>query len=211
MTLAETRTESPTLTCGVEEPVKTRTPSLVAGSLSGFVSWIQKPREVPATRTAVTTPGTLVTLLPAYGESRVAPWMSWMRTSPGVMSVGEGAGDGSPPPSPPVPALLRGLGVEPEKSAELLSVSVKAASRLTECVLSAPVAGEVSRTTAVPKPTRSLMLLSAAQSAAVRQASGVVEWTSATVPLLADMPMVPAASGVGSAVSPPAPLASSTR
>lgn len=63
----------------------------------------------------------------------------------------------------------------------------------------------------MPKPTRSLTLVSAAQSAAVRQVSGVVERTSAMVPLLADMAMVPAASGAGSAVSPPDPFASSMR
>ncbi len=46
-TVPDTLTASPTATpCGVE-PVKTKTPSLVAGSASGAGSWIQKPREEP--------------------------------------------------------------------------------------------------------------------------------------------------------------------
>ncbi len=45
-TVPVTVTESPTATFGVE-PVKTKTPSLVAGSLSGVGSWIQKPRDEP--------------------------------------------------------------------------------------------------------------------------------------------------------------------
>ncbi len=162
---------------------------------------------MPVLRTPVTTPGTLVTDSPLCGEIRVVPWMSWTRRLPGAVSVGDGVGegDGSPEPSP---VLLRGLGAEPVKSAELSSVSVKEASRETEVVLPAPVAGLPSRTTAVPKPARSLMRPSAAQSSAVRQVSAVVEWTSAMVPLVADMLMVPVASGVGRGASPAVPLAS---
>lgn len=200
------------------EPVKTKTPSLVTGSLSGCASWIQKPREEPVERTPVTTPGTLVTVLPVCGESRVLPWMSWIRSSPGVGGVGGsvgpvgvGVGVGSGPGSPPPPVVLRGLGADADRSAALLSVSVRDAFRETEAVLLAPGTGEVSRTVAVPKPTTSLMLPSAAQSAAVTQDSGVVEWTSATVPLVPDMAMEPDASGVGSSVVPPVPLLSATR
>ncbi len=45
-TVPVTVTESPTATVGLEL-VKTKTPSLVAGSASGAVSWIQKPRDEP--------------------------------------------------------------------------------------------------------------------------------------------------------------------
>ena len=45
-TVPETVTASPTATFGAEL-VKTKTPSLVAGSSSGFGSWIQKPLEEP--------------------------------------------------------------------------------------------------------------------------------------------------------------------
>lgn len=45
-TVPLTVTESPTATFGVEL-VKTKTPSLVAGSASGFGSWIQKPLDEP--------------------------------------------------------------------------------------------------------------------------------------------------------------------
>ncbi|GHI08616.1 hypothetical protein Scel_69370 [Streptomyces cellostaticus] len=36
--------------------------------------------EEPYVRVAVTMPGTSVTFWPAYGDIRVVPWMSWMRT-----------------------------------------------------------------------------------------------------------------------------------
>ena len=45
-TVPVTVTASPTATVGAEL-VKTKTPSLVAGSASGVGSWIQKPREEP--------------------------------------------------------------------------------------------------------------------------------------------------------------------
>ncbi|GDY73175.1 hypothetical protein SAV31267_026600 [Streptomyces avermitilis] len=45
-TVPDTVTESPTATFGAEL-VKTRTPSLVAGSASGAGSWIQNPFEEP--------------------------------------------------------------------------------------------------------------------------------------------------------------------
>ncbi len=46
-TVPLTLTESPTATPFGVEPVKTKTPSLVAGSASGVGSWIQKPRDEP--------------------------------------------------------------------------------------------------------------------------------------------------------------------
>ena len=45
-TVPVTVTESPTATFGAEL-VKTKTPSLVAGSASGFGSWIQNPLDEP--------------------------------------------------------------------------------------------------------------------------------------------------------------------
>lgn len=55
------------------------------------------------------------------------------------------------------------------------------------------------------------MRVSAAQSAAVLQVSGVVPETRATVPLVADIATVPVASGVGRATVPPVPAAWATR
>ena len=78
-TVPVTVTESPTATFGAEL-VKTNTPSLVAGFASGAGSWTQKPLDEPYVRTPVTMPGTSVTFWPAYGDIRVVPWMSWMRT-----------------------------------------------------------------------------------------------------------------------------------
>lgn len=46
-TVPDTVTASPTATPFGVEPVKTKTPSLVAGSASGLGSWIQKPLEEP--------------------------------------------------------------------------------------------------------------------------------------------------------------------
>src|SRR5687768_5240894 len=56
-----------------------------------------------------------------------------------------------------------------------------------------------------------MMRASAAQSSAVLQVSDVVVLTRATVPAVADMAMLPLASGVGSGVVPPAPWASPMR
>jgi hypothetical protein len=46
-TVPDTVTRSPTATPFGVELVKTKTPSLVAGSASAFGSWIQKPLEEP--------------------------------------------------------------------------------------------------------------------------------------------------------------------
>lgn len=60
-------------------------------------------------RTPVTMPGTRVTVWPLSGETRVVPWMSWIRVVPG--SVGSGSGVGSVVPPPGVcPAALTGVG-----------------------------------------------------------------------------------------------------
>lgn len=89
VTVPVTSTASPARTVG-ELLVKTKRPSLVAGSPSGRVSWNQKPRE-PYVRTPVTTPGTASTRCPASGERRVVPWMSWMRTAASAAACGEAA------------------------------------------------------------------------------------------------------------------------
>src|SRR3954471_13692559 len=72
-TRAFTVTASPTLTAGAEV-LKTKMPSEVASSASGFGSCIQNPFVVLAT----TTPGTLDTTCPDLGEMCAAPWMSWI-------------------------------------------------------------------------------------------------------------------------------------
>ncbi len=74
-----TRTESPTSAVGDEE-VKTKMPSEVAGSASGFGSCIQKPLPLRA----VTTPS-VFTIWPASGERCAAPWTSWIEI--GAVSV----------------------------------------------------------------------------------------------------------------------------
>ena len=188
-------TESPTATVGVEL-VKTKIPSLVAGSVSGFGSCIQKPL-LDFVRSAVTTPGTFSTVLPSCGETQDVPWMSWMRSGPG------------PLPPPPAPEFS-GVGAATVKSAALSSVSGPV--RCTDVALVVAAAAVPSCTTAPPQPTRSTMDGSAAQSAAVLQVSAVVEWTSATVPAIPLMLIAPVASGVGSAPAPVlVPPSSSTR
>jgi hypothetical protein len=84
--------------------------------------------------------------------------------------------------------------------------------RVTDCAADDGAgASAVSRTTAVPYPTRSTMSLSAAQSAAVLQVSAVVESTSATVPDVPDMFVVPVACVGGRSVVPPVPALSPIR
>src|SRR5206468_398681 len=165
-------------------------------------SWKKKPWLLPKERTPVTMPGTSTTCLPTSGERRVVPWMSWMR-------AGTPVGGGVVPPPVVSPLLLVGAGAPVAKSLELSSVSP--AVRVAAVVLLGAGALAPSTTTAPPKPTRSCTFGSAAQSAAVRQVSGAVPLTRATVPAVPDMLIVPVASGVGSAVVPPLPLASPTR
>ncbi len=193
-----TSTLSPTATVGVEL-VNTKMPSLVAGLSSAVGSWSQKPLLL-VVRSAVTTPGTLVTAALRCGDRNDVPWMSWMRNGPGVA-----------PPPPPVP-LLVGVGAATVKSTALSSVSVRESARCTEVVFEvAPAAAAPSCTTAPPQPTRSTMSVTAAQSSAVLQVNAEVECTSAIVPAVPLMLIEPVASGVGSASVPPAPAASPTR
>src|SRR5713101_4610314 len=84
LTVALTRTASPTLTEVGAVLVKTKMPSDVAGSASGFGSCMLNPFD----RLAVTTPGTLPKVCPTRGEICDAPWMSWMNVGDGgVASV----------------------------------------------------------------------------------------------------------------------------
>src|SRR5437773_3594703 len=158
-------------------------PSLVAALASDCVSWIQNP----LASLAVTTPGTPVTDLPLYGETWLAPWTSWIR----------------------VPAWpLRGAGAATEKSAALLSVS--APPRTAAVVFDRFGVGEPSADEADgPYPTKSRTPGWVAQP--VVQVSAVVLVTSATLPAVADMAIVPVTSGVGSAAPPEPPEDSATR
>lgn len=101
--------------------------------------------------------------------------------------------------------VLRGVGRAAVKSARLLPVSVQpAVLRMTALVLEGAAEGAVSEQLAVePKPRKSTT--PAVGQAPVR---AVVEVTRATLPAVADMAMVPVASGVGRLVVPPAPCAS---
>ena len=68
-------------------------------------------------------------------------------------------------------AICRASASPTVKSSLLLSVSVSV-DRAADVVLLVAGAGAVSRTTAVPYPTRSMMRVSAAQSAAVLHDQG---------------------------------------
>src|SRR5438270_9979325 len=95
------------------------------------------------------------------------------------------------------------------KSALFASVSVQPLPlRVVELVLSeAPPAAVPSEQFADPQPTKSLIAPPVGQE----PESAVVLETSATLPLLADMLMLPVASGVGRLVVPDPPAAPWTR
>ena len=103
---------------------------------------------------------------------------------------------------------MRGFGVAAVKSAELLPVSAQPSPFLrTALVAPGAGAGAVSEQFAPePKPTKST-------TSVVGQApeSADALLTSATLPAVADMEMVPTASGAGRPAVPPAPCASCTR
>src|SRR3954449_6945615 len=131
-TVPSTLTSSPTATAGVER-VNTSSPSLVAGSSSGVVLWIQKP----VLPTAVTTPTTPSTGLPASGDTCDRPWIC------SIVSGSTGAGGVGVHCCGPA-AALRGDGAPTEKSAPLWSVSVHGLVRATDVVLDGAGAGEPS-------------------------------------------------------------------
>src|SRR5262245_65136142 len=111
-------------------------------------------------------------------------------------------------------AVLRGVGAPFAKSAPFWSVSVHPPARRSAAVVlerlgvvgPAPSNAEA----AVPKPTKSRTAGFARQSAGVPQVRSVVLVTSATLPEVADMAMLPMASGVGSGWVPPVPCDSCT-
>jgi len=105
--------------------------------------------------------------------------------------------------------LFRGFGVPVLKSVALLSVSVQPfAARSTAVVLlGAGVEPVPSKHVVLPKPTKSMMLAPVGQA----PLSAVVPLTSATLPAVALILIVPVAFGVGRFVVPPVPAASWTR
>jgi hypothetical protein len=105
--------------------------------------------------------------------------------------------------------LFRGFGVPALKSVALLLVSVQPfAARSTAAVLlGAGVEPVPSKHVVLPKPTISMLLAPVGQA----PLSGVVLLTSATLPAVALILIVPVASGVGRFVVPLVPAASWTR
>lgn len=102
-----------------------------------------------------------------------------------------------------VDELFLGIGNPAAKSALLLSVSVQPLfARITALVLEGAAVGPPpSKQLAVPpKPTKSTI-----PEEGQTPVSDVVVLTNATLPTVADMAMVPVASGVGSGVVPPDP------
>ena len=86
-TVPDTRTESPTATVGAAAG---EDEDALAGGRVGVGRRVLDPEAAaePDVRTAVTMPGTLVTVSPSSGESQPAPWMSWMRSGPGRAGAG---------------------------------------------------------------------------------------------------------------------------
>jgi hypothetical protein len=105
---------------------------------------------------------------------------------------------------------LVAFGTPELKSAALLSVSASAPERARAVVLDRPAAAAVSTFAVAPYPTRSFTFGAVAQ-AVPQPMSADCAVTSATTPEVADMGIVPVASGVGSPRVPLAPAASCTR
>src|SRR5262249_14419637 len=105
---------------------------------------------------------------------------------------------------------LCGSGAPAVKSAELLSVStVPPPARRSAVELDRPGAAAVSKSLAVPYPTKSC---TAALDEQVAPQDSAGAWGArATLPLVALMPRPPEASGAGRATVPPAPAPSPTR
>src|ERR1043166_4292478 len=104
-----------------------------------------------------------------------------------------------------VEEVLRGFGAATEKSAELLSVSLQPLLFRIAAVVLLSVGGAVpSEQFVLPKPTMSTTVPPVGQA----PVSAVVELTSATLPAVPLMFVVPVASGAGRFVVPPVPAAS---
>jgi hypothetical protein len=113
-----------------------------------------------------------------------------------------------PPHGASVVAVFRGLGAPAAKSELLLSVSVQPlTARMTAVVVEGAAVGAVSEQFAVaPKPTWSTTFVPGQAPF-----NATVLLTSATLPAVADIAIVPVASGVGSELTPFAPAPSATR
>src|SRR5690242_9922424 len=140
----------------------------------------------PFDLTPVTMP-VVSTSLPVHGEETPLPWI-WLILN----SVGTAFG-GLP--------LLRGAGAPVEKSPPLSSVSwapllFRSAAVVFESVAVGPAPSK--QVALAPKPTKSMM--PALGHAPLNAAAPL---TSATFPLVADIAMVPVASGGGRVVVPP--------
>ena len=105
--------------------------------------------------------------------------------------------------------VFLGVGAPAAKSAELLLVSVRPRpARSAAVVLLSVGVGDVSEQFAAPYPTKSWTLGANGQPVPARS---VAVFTSATLPAVALIAMLPVASGVGRFVVPPVPAASWTR
>src|SRR3954469_6624305 len=143
----------------------------------------------------------VTTVLSTSGEAAPGPWISAMVFS--VVGLGGGV--------TVVHALPQatGLGAPAVKSAALFAVLSWLALRDTEFVLLGAGVGPVPAKSlaAVPKPTKSTTAALPSQSAP--QLSAVVELTSATLPAVPLIAMVPVTSE-GTSVVPPVPWDSRT-
>ena len=106
---------------------------------------------------------------------------------------------------------MRGLGTPEAKSFALLSVSVQPPSFLTAAVALARVGAAVpSKKLALPYPTRSTICAVCAGKHGVEpplHGNPVAVFARMTLPAVADMAMVPVASGAGSGAMMVAPAA----
>src|SRR5262245_49863210 len=168
------------------------------------------PRLMPGTDAltmmplATTPSGSVACSAALPGSPNSAPKLAGQLVAIGRFSVAHGA-SAEPP--------LRGIGAPVAKSLPFWSLSPQPWSARSAAVvlLSVGVAAAPSKAEALePKPTRSRTAGLARQSADVLQVSRVVLVTSAPFPEVADIEMLPVASGVGSGCVPPVPAASWT-
>ncbi len=155
-------------------------------------------------------PGTRSTVVLLSVERKPLPWMSWMVFGPGWQAGSAGVAAQSTTGGVTGPRGAFGVGASTVKSAALFPVLDAAELRWSDVVFDGVGAGPApAKSVAVPYPTKSTTPATASQSDEhVRE---VVLFTSATLPAVADMGMVPIASGAGSGVEPPAPASSWTR
>jgi hypothetical protein len=148
-----TSTESPTLTVIAAPDVNTNRPDDAEVRVgSGDGCWIQNPLLLPAARTPVTIPATLLTAVPFSGEMNPSPWMSWIVVEPGTHSGGSGVSVQSGPVGTTAGAAF-GVGVATVKSALLTPVLANGAIlRCADVLLPSPPAGEKPAPVSVAAP-----------------------------------------------------------